>query len=190
MMSADHLTEIRAAILEGDIDQAMKHTHAYYSDVLQANPQIVFRLKCRKFIELARRCSELQNRPTEKSVKSMNGQPRNTVGDVFEHEMELDDQTDDQEDWMDTEESDNHTKYQELLQETMDYGQLLQREYRDEPSREYKKTLEDTFSLMAYDDAKSSVFGHLLEPSGRVPVAEELNSAILRTCLDSSYSFS
>lgn len=122
----------------------------------------------------------MQNKPSEKPVKSINGQSRNTVGDVFDNEMELDDQTNDSEDWMDTEESDNNAKYQELLQETMDYGQILQREYRDEPSREYKKTLEDTFSLMAYDDAKSSIHGHLLEPSGRVPVAEELNSVILR----------
>ncbi len=63
----------------------------------------------------------------------------------------------------------------------MSYGQTLVREYRDE-KREYRKTLEDIFSLIAYDDAKSSVHGHLLETGGRVQVAEELNSAILGKC--------
>lgn len=111
----------------------------------------------------------------------MNGQPHDEASDVFEHEMELDDQMNDGEDWdrMDTEEGDNSMKYQEMLQETIEYGQQLKLEYRDDGRREVKKALEDTFSLIAYSDPKSSVHSHLLEPSGRVPVAEELNSAIL-----------
>lgn len=95
------------------------------------------------------------------------------MSDVFEQDMELDEQSDGPV-WEKMDTDDANT----LLQEAMEYGQILQREYRDE-RREYKKALEDIFSLMAYDDAKSSMYGHLLESSGRVPVAEELNSAIL-----------
>ena len=68
--------------------------------------------------------------------------------------------------------------YDALLQEAMAYGQILMREYRDE-KKAWQQTLEDIFSLIAYDDAKASVHGHLLEPGGRIAVAEELNSAIL-----------
>jgi hypothetical protein len=145
---------------------------------------------------MIRRCADLQSVPspseprrTAKSA-SLNGhQPQDDIHpDVFEHEMELDDQVmndhdhdGDGSDWdkMDTEEVENGLKYQEMLQETIQYGQELRLDYRDDTRREVKKALEDTFSLMAYDDPKSSVYGYLLEPSGRVPVAEELNSAIL-----------
>lgn len=103
--------------------------------------------------------------------------------DVFEHDMELDDQLNSIDDWdkMDTEEVDNSMRYQNLLQETLEYGQELQLEFREDGRREVKKALEETFSLLAYEDPKTSVVAHLLEPSGRVPVAEELNSAILGT---------
>lgn len=97
--------------------------------------------------------------------------------------MELDDQLNGHDDWdkMETEEAeaDNSMKYHTLLQETLEYGQELQLEFREDGRREVKKALEETFSLLAYEDPKTSVVAHLLEPSGRVPVAEELNSAIL-----------
>ena len=74
--------------------------------------------------------------------------------------------------------TDNFLQYDQLINEAMLYGQELQREYRDEDG-EYAKTLQDIFSLVAYNDPKDSVHGHLLDSSGRVTVAEELNSAIL-----------
>lgn len=94
--------------------------------------------------------------------------------------MELDEQMNEGDQWdeMDTEDAENNMRYEQLLQEAMMYGQVLMQEYRDE-NREYKRTLEQVFSLIAYSDAKSSVHGHLLDPKGRVAVAEELNSAIL-----------
>lgn len=91
--------------------------------------------------------------------------------------MELDEQ---HEDWdqMETEEDEIAKKYQELMSQAIEYGQILKQEYRDE-KREYSDKLTEIFSLMAYDDPKISVHGHLIDPSGRVVVAEELNSAIL-----------
>lgn len=201
--------EIRASILEGDIDKAFKHTTAYYPHVLEDNPEIVFRLKCRKYVEMIRRFSELHNPPPATDIPS-NPFPTksnsNGHADVFDEDMELDDENDtendsfqetntsngddtqpEEDDEDDEEREEYHsvatdpTKYEELLQEAMSYGQTLMREYRDE-KREYRKMLEDIFSLIAYDDAKSSVHGHLLETGGRVQVAEELNSAILGEC--------
>jgi len=174
---------IRAAILDGDVDKALKHTNAYYSHVLQDRPQIYFRLRCRKFIEMIRRCSELNTGSSEKRGSATNGHSGDSYEDVFEPDMELDDQLNGHDDWdkMETEEAeaDNSMKYHTLLQETLEYGQELQLEFREDGRREVKKALEETFSLLAYEDPKTSVVAHLLEPSGRVPVAEELNSAIL-----------
>jgi Ran-binding protein 9/10 len=196
------LAEIRASILDGDIDRAFKHTTAYYPHVLEDNPEIVFRLKCRRYVEMIRRCSELHN-PIPSEHDNSNDFPikstTNGHTEVFGQDMELDDEHDDDDDDDDDSfqmtntsngdaqpeaEAEYHniladpSKYDELLQEAMSYGQTLMREYRDE-KREYRKTLEDIFSLIAYDDAKASVHGHLLETGGRVQVAEELNSAIL-----------
>jgi Ran-binding protein 9/10 len=69
-------------------------------------------------------------------------------------------------------------QHDQLLQEVMLYGQELHREFQHEDG-EHAKALQDIFSLVAYNDPKDSVHGHLLDPSGRTTVAEELNSAIL-----------
>lgn len=183
MAVTDPVVGIRAAILEGDIDKALKITNKHYRGVLEENPLILFRLKCRKFVELIRRCSEIQTMQAEKASKSTNGHSRTSHIDVFEQDMELDDQITEGDEWerMDTEEEAESTmRYAEILEEAMGYGQQLRQEYRDE-GKEYKKPLDEVFSLIAYDDAKASVYGHLLDPKGRVTVAEELNSAILGT---------
>lgn len=130
---------------------------------------------------MIRRCSELNTGPSEKRGSATNGHSGDSYDEVFEPDMELDDHLNGHDDWdkMDTEETDNSMKYHTLLQETLEYGQELQLEFREDGRREVKKALEETFSLLAYEDPKTSVVAHLLEPSGRVPVAEELNSAIL-----------
>ncbi len=242
---------IRAAILEGDIDKAFKYTTVYYPNVLKDNEQIYFRLRCRKFIEMIRRCSELDlmaqrssnhHHHHQSTERATNGYQKSSDdddheaddekeedddeeeagdatdgaeededddegADVFEHKMELDEQMRDGEedvvsgedhtngdghatanghtsedgdgDGMDTDDTDPATKHYHLLQETIKYGQVLRSEFRDDHRKEVKKALEETFSLLAYEDPKSSVVAHLLEPSGRAPVAEDLNSAIL-----------
>lgn len=180
-VDAVHRQKIRAAILDGDIDKALKLTNAYYANVFQDNPQIYFRLRCRKFIEMMRRCTESELMQPPKRTKASNGSTHDSAGDVFTHDMELDDSMQDvigAED-MDMEESDNGMKYQTLLHEAIAYGQQLQADYPGVEKKEYKRTLDDIFSLVAYPDPKSSVHGHLLDPIGRVPVAEELNAAIL-----------
>jgi len=92
---------IRAAILDGDIDKALKHTNAYYPSVLKDNENIYFKLRCRKYIEMIRRGEELRHPSSPSlSVKSgkkthgthpnSNVQPSQDYGDVFDGQMELD----------------------------------------------------------------------------------------------------
>lgn len=99
---------------------------------------------------------------------------------VFDQEMELDDGTDDPwTDGMDTEEPEAAAQFNQLLTEAVQYGQQLRLDYPSDEHGGDKKLLDDIFSLVAYPDPKRSVHGHYLDPSGRVAVAEELNSAIL-----------
>ncbi|APA16084.1 hypothetical protein sscle_16g108540 [Sclerotinia sclerotiorum 1980 UF-70] len=179
---AAHRQRIRTAILEGDIDQALKHTNAYYPQVLKDNEHVYFRLRCRKFIEMVRQMAEMHN------TNSTNGSQKNTAhngdwyDDIINHDMELDDHQAQANNWdrMETDGVNFETEYQNLLSETLSYGQVLQAEFKDDPRREVSKALEDAFSLIAYKDPiNEKTVSHLLDPSGRVAVAEELNSAIL-----------
>jgi hypothetical protein len=82
--------KIRGAIMEGDIDSALSYAETHYPAVLQQNSQIHFRLKCLKFIEMMRQ-SIGEPEPSDKR----RGKRRSTFDyddDVFNHEMELDEQ--------------------------------------------------------------------------------------------------
>ena len=70
-------------------------------------------------------------------------------------------------------------RLQELTQTMLEYGMELKQEFANDPRREVKRALEDTFALIAYENVRESSLAPLLETRGRVPVAEELNSAIL-----------
>jgi hypothetical protein len=49
------LSEIRKSVLEGDIDNVFRLCKEHYPSVLNDNPIILFRLKCRKFMEMVKR---------------------------------------------------------------------------------------------------------------------------------------
>lgn len=102
-----------------------------------------------------------------------NGHSHTTTGE----DMELDDDMGDFENHADIAPGD-------LTQVALQYGQSLQAEYAGDERREVRTALEEIFSLMAYQNPlKESKVAHLLDRKGRVAVAEELNSAILRTFL-------
>lgn len=152
--------------------------------MLSHNPDIVFQLKCQKWVELISKTTELDLRQsaTTDGRKASNGTNKAAdVDDDFAQDMELDGHPtgDSQSNGAGkTVVDDSILRYDQLINEAMLYGQELQREYRNEAG-DYAKTLQDIFSLVAYNDPKGSVHGHLLDPTGRVTVAEELNSAIL-----------
>ncbi|KUJ18418.1 uncharacterized protein LY89DRAFT_48210 [Mollisia scopiformis] len=178
---ASHRQRIRTAVLEGDVDKALKYTNAYYPSVLKDNEHVYFRLRCRKFIEMVRQAAELQN-ASSKIIKKSNGHNGDWYDDIINHDMELDDHPNSNNyDRMDTEElPESQNEHLRLLQDTLVYGTELQAEFKDDPRREVKKGLDDIFALMAYEDPlKVKEVSHLLDPGGRMAVAEELNSAIL-----------
>ncbi|KAL9613142.1 MAG: hypothetical protein Q9167_002307 [Letrouitia subvulpina] len=188
-LDAANRQQIRAAIMEGDIDRALKRTHAFYPQVLQNHSQVYFRLRCRKFVEMIHQTAELLGKsiPKAPSSKASNGHSSITKaleGDNYAHsEMDLD--PDDEKsadpayDWdkMETEDSEIHARYQNKLEETLEYGRELKHEFQDDKSTE--SAFKEIFSLFMYEDPRQSPQAHLLDRAGRVPVAEELNSAIL-----------
>jgi len=160
---------IRRAVLEGDIDKALKYTNQYYPHVLEENDHVYFKLRCRKFIEMVRRSAEPSlNRKS--SSRTMTDAPNEMDVDDhgFEDEMET-------EDGFEPENDDS-----DLLSETIAYGQALQAEFKDDPSRDVRKTLQDIFALLAYPNPlKVKELAPQLDRRGRAAVAEDLNSAIL-----------
>jgi hypothetical protein len=170
---------IRTAILEGDVEKALKYTNAYYPSVLKENEHIYFRLCNQKFIEMVREFSELRSHNLNGNKKS-NGHGEEWYDDMVNTSMELDD-TSNGYDKMDTEIGDDYeTKFTNLMSNTIRYGQDLSREFQNDPRREIGQALKDSFALLAYEDPMNEkTVAHLLKREARVSVAEELNSAIL-----------
>lgn len=133
---------------------------------------------------MVRQMAEMHNSNTTNVSKKNSAHNGDWYDDIINHDMELDDHQSQANNWdrMETDGGDTfETDYQNLLSDTLSYGQVLQAEFKDDPRREVSKALEDAFSLIAYKDPiNEKTVSHLLDPSGRVAVAEELNSAILR----------
>jgi hypothetical protein len=160
---------IRRAILEGDIDRALKYTNAYYPQVLQENEHVYFRLRCRKFIELVRKAAQLNMRNEPNGNKHVNNQT-----------MDVDLNGSENNSW-ETDGGENATELAELEHSMLEYGQKLQEEYANDPRVEVSRALNEIWALVAYQNPlKEPQVSHLLDRNGRVTVAEELNSAILR----------
>ncbi|KAI1347003.1 ran-binding protein [Xylaria sp. FL0043] len=170
---------IRRAILEGDIDRALKLTNTHYPHVLDNHHDVYFKLKCRKFIEMIRKAAESSN----SSSKRSNGHPYDDV----HSEMDVDENG--LSDTMDDDPMESETDPGPLLKETIAYGQALQAEFRDDKRPAVGKALSDIFALLAYPNPlQVKEIAPMLDRKGRVAVAEELNSAILSSLGKSSRS--
>lgn len=205
--------KIRKSILDGDIDKALKYTSSYYPHVLEEerNKDIYFRLRCRKFIEMMRRYTELHSATSSpaavtKSIDSLgsNGHtgPASKMQEGEEQldtQMELDDQlhreatrslepsTDDVDMDASQEMPPRSTLMREssLPQQAIAYGQGLRHEFGGDPRPSVRKQLSDIFAIIAYPNPADSPIAALLDPQGRVQIAEEVNGAILGECAPS-----
>jgi hypothetical protein len=187
--------KIRRAILDGDIDKALKYTHSFFPQVLQdkRNEDVYFQLRCRKFVEMMRRYAELQGG----SANLENGS--NGHDETFDNQMELDDQLN-----RESTKQNNHQQQQaseedvdmdtstaslpnkptqttsaDLLTTALVYGQELQAEFGSDDRPAVKEQLRQLFAIVAYVDPRDSVVGDMLDKRGRVGIAEGINGAIL-----------
>ena len=190
--------KIRRAILDGDIDKALKYTHSFFPQVLQdkRNEDVYFQLRCRKFVEMMRRYAELQSGSAPSEI-GHNG--HSTSDETFDNQMELDDQLNrestkqnnqpqqqlSEEDVdMDTPTASLPTKATQMtsadyLTTALVYGQELQAEFGSDDRPEVKEQLRQLFAIVAYVDPRDSVVGEMLDKRGRVGIAEGINGAIL-----------
>lgn len=164
---------IRRAILEGDIDRALKYTNAYYPQVIRDNEEVYFKLRCRKFIEMVRKAAHLR----------AGGDPKKSNGHkpgAGSQDMDVDLNGSDNNMIMEGEAGEPQPELLKLEQEMLEYGQTLGAEYGTDTRKEISKALAEIWALVAYaNPLKESQVSHLLDRKGRVAVAEELNSAIL-----------
>lgn len=209
MFGLTSVLEIRRAILEGNIDQALKFTNTYYPKVLKSNNEVYFRLRCRKFIEMIRRDAE-ENLKRDKGQQTAEDTAGNSApvkatqqqldDDEEEEKMEVDEGGEWGGEPMDDDDDHQHHHHHhhsspavgQLLQEALEYGQELRAEFADNGGAdpEMSRQLDEIFALIAYQNPlKEEGVKHLLDRSGRVAVAEELNSAILRESFFHSPAF-
>ncbi|KAI5785931.1 concanavalin A-like lectin/glucanase domain-containing protein [Geopyxis carbonaria] len=166
--------KIRNAILQGDVDHALKLTNTFYPKVLEDNELLYFRLRRRKLVEMIRAVSE-----------TVQACPKNGhTHEGYIQDMDIDDPVHFGSEWenMEVEDYDSGDAKVEVnnaLDAAVEYGQKLRVDFSSDTRPEIKKPLEEAFSLLAYTDPKSSVLAHLLDENGRIADAEELNSAIL-----------
>jgi hypothetical protein len=190
--------KIRRAILDGDIDKALKYTHSFFPQVLQdkRNEDVYFQLRCRKFIEMMRRYAELQG-GSANVENGHNGHPTAT-DETFDNQMELDDQLNRES----TKQSNNHQQSAEedvdmdtstsslpnkptqmtsadYLTTALVYGQELQAEFGSDDRPAVKEQLRQLFAIVAYVDPRDSVVGDVLDKRGRIGIAGGINGAIL-----------
>ncbi|KHJ33087.1 putative spry domain-containing protein [Erysiphe necator] len=188
-----HRQRIRSAILDGDIDAALRYTNLYFPQILKDNEKVYFRLRCRKFVEMIRKAAELQNSNQENGTKKCHKYDTDWYDDIINHQMEIDGNDPLSQTYGLLERDDTSkdlSEHEHLLNETIKYGTELSAEFRDDPRKEVRQALEDAFALMAYQEPLNATgVAYLLDPSGRVAVAEELNSAILQSLGKSSSSF-
>ncbi|KAL7276432.1 hypothetical protein RUND412_000571 [Rhizina undulata] len=173
---------IRSAILDGDVDRALKLTKTFYPKVFEDNTQIYFRLRCRKLVEMIRQFAETVH---DSPANARHGHDEQMV-DIFEQDMEIDEPSNSNLEWEKMDVEDEYGsggaavgQTKGTLDAAVEYGQKLRVEFGSDGQPEVKRALEEAFSLLAYTDPKNSVVAHLFDEDGRVSVAEELNSAIL-----------
>ncbi|KAL9103747.1 MAG: hypothetical protein Q9163_001251 [Psora crenata] len=184
-LMANPVTEIRAAILEGDIDTTLQLTNTYFPQVLSTCRDINFRIRCRKYIEMMRQSAELLETPSPcEPVDTMA-----TNGDAEEMDLDEDHAQGGSGDqgWENPMESSEmfsrNTRYDDMINQAIAYGQELNHEFKDETDPQFrdqfKETMRELFGMLAYKDARNSPAARWLEVGERAKVAEGLNSAIL-----------
>ncbi|KAL9132239.1 MAG: hypothetical protein Q9217_000043 [Psora testacea] len=176
--------QIRAAILDGDIDTALRLTNTYFPHVLSAHRDIDFRVRCRKYIEMMRLAADLLDTPPV-------SEPTNTQAtNGHAEEMDLDEmpaQKSSEADAWDKIDTSNtisrDMRWHDLVSKAIAYGQELNHEFKDETDPQFrdqfKETMKELFGMLAYKDARKSPAARWLEVGERVKVAEGLNAAIL-----------
>jgi len=197
-MDIERRTTIVNAVLEGDIDTALQGLQQHYPAVLDADGQfMLFKLRCRKFIELMLITSEIR-----KTVKRLKEKEKvstkkkiEATHDEFLMDEEMGMEVDDDASGMpglvstkqngDGEDVDNVEgfirEYEAALNEAIVYGQKLSKDYQTDPREELQEIFKKTCGIVAWEDpvATDSPIADFVGRGALVTLAHEINDAIL-----------
>lgn len=176
-MEASNRQRIRAFVTAGDMDSALQMLDQVFPEVLQQNEVLQFRLRCRKFIEMMRACAQAGEFNEKSEVVEWLNQDTSVPDEKNGCDVSMEDIS--RPLVRDTYHNGPQKDSKVLLDEAIQYGQQLQSIYANQPNPIYRTGLEQAFSLLAYSDPLASPVSHLLLPSLRAEIAEDINRAIL-----------
>ena len=209
LMQSDTLRrqKIVHSIVDGDIDTALEETRNNYPSVLEREGGIIlFKLRCRKFVELVLEAAAAWRKVKEVEAKS-NGSVSNGTRVADEESMDVDDDSGLNGAVLNGSISTaatppqnklkakiplpsplaSKTPSQMALEHALANGQSLQADYKSDMRPDVQDIYKRTLSLVAYDDPLAddpSVPEAVREMAGqaaRDQLAEEVNCAILGT---------
>ncbi|CAI8038699.1 Ran-binding protein 9 [Geodia barretti] len=219
MTSIRNRQRIQKLVMAGRVSEAVGVVQASYPGLLETNEELLFRLKCRQFVEMIAGCDRA-DAPPSPTTASSSREPRLSChselsvssGEVGEEEgrgggggespysngevmtngeeadMEVDgDEGEEEKERMIEEEEEvidverNPVAIEKILAFGRDLQTLHTRVSSGHSNDHLKTLLQDSFSLLAYMEPRSSPVGYLLDPMQREPVCAALNSAILES---------
>ena len=211
-------TRIVNSVIEGDIDTALVETARWHPKVLEREEGLMlFKLRCRKFVELILEAAELKKR-----VRVEDGTGAGSVGKIREDaEIGVDGMDVDEALSEDASVSTNgfggggsgssaipikakrkqsisHSdwtgaaaaQYESALSSAISYGQTLRSDYKTDSRPEVRAIFNKTFGVVAYEDPLEAG-GEVAEVAGldaRMTLATELNQGILRKSVQCTLS--
>ncbi|KAL0950475.1 hypothetical protein HGRIS_007287 [Hohenbuehelia grisea] len=194
-------TRIVNSVIEGDIDLAFSETREHYPSALdQEDGLVLFKLKCRKFIELVLEATELKKRLNKRPVmvdladddgvmvmdidgeeQSPSPLPPDTNGFASGNGSPLrrdNSASPARRDWRSPS---TIAQCEAALTKAISYGQALTNEYKAKGRSDVEALLKQTFSIVAFNDPleEGCPAADIAGQEARVALANELNQAIL-----------
>ncbi|KAJ7171807.1 SPRY-domain-containing protein [Mycena crocata] len=181
-------TRIVNSVVAGDIDTALAETKTHYPAVLEADEGLMlFKLRCRKFVELLLQATELH-----KKMKSEDAAEDDEMGmDVDDDAIPLSSPVSprfvppmgSKRVSFSPARTSSKAQVEGALNQAIIYGQTLLNDYTSDKRPEVQTLFNRTVGIVAWLDPieHGGVAAEVAGPEARVELANELNQAILRS---------
>ncbi|XP_011512507.1 ran-binding protein 9 isoform X1 [Homo sapiens] len=198
LASIKNRQRIQKLVLAGRMGEAIETTQQLYPSLLERNPNLLFTLKVRQFIEMVNgtdsevRCLGGRS-PKSQDSYPVSPRPFSSPSMSPSHGMNIHNLASGKGSTAHFSEVDSSQLRRQLcggsqaaIERMIHFGRELQamsEQLRRDCGKNTanKKMLKDAFSLLAYSDPWNSPVGNQLDPIQREPVCSALNSAILET---------
>ncbi|KAH6917149.1 ran-binding protein 10 [Coprinopsis sp. MPI-PUGE-AT-0042] len=195
------------AVVDGDLDQAIKETQEHHPAVLEADSGIMrFKLRCRKFVEMVLATAEMKKgmAQMEQGDKLSAGRSPTATSSKFSSIVEGDWLQDDMDMDVDDDAAGGYggptsksnrgapkspttppakLQLEAALTEAINYGQAISDEYKNDSREEVQTLFKKTFGILAWDQPTQGgeVVAAFVSKETRITLANELNQAILKS---------